>query len=64
MGGMSIAHWIVFLLVAISVTIPFVKILPRAGIPGWVGLLGLIPLVPLVFLWVLAFKRWPGDEPG
>ena len=63
MDGMSLAHWIIFLLVAVSLTVPFMKILPRAGIPGWIGIFGLIPFVPLVFLWVLAFKRWPGDQP-
>ena len=61
MGSMSILHWIIFLFVAASATIPFFRIFPRAGIPGWVGLFGLVPLMPFVFLWILAFKKWPGD---
>jgi hypothetical protein len=62
MGSMSIWHWLIFLFVAASTTVPFIKIFPRAGIPSWVGVFGLIPVVPLVFLWILAFKKWPGDQ--
>jgi hypothetical protein len=63
MGAFSVWHWIIFLAVLASVTVPFMRILPRAGIPGWVGVLGVIPLTPLIFLWILAFKKWPGDQP-
>ena len=62
MGSMSIWHWIVFAIFASSVTIPFMKIFPRAGIPGWVGVFGIVPLMPLVFLWLLALKNWPSDR--
>jgi len=43
------------------VIIPFWRILPRAGIPAPVALVAIIPLAPLVLLWVMAFKKWPGD---
>jgi hypothetical protein len=59
---MSIWHWIVVLCYLASITVPFFKIFPRAGIPGWVGLFGIIHLVALVFLWVLAFMKWPQDK--
>ena len=62
MGSFSVFHWLVMAIVAATVTIPFMKILPRAGIPGWVGIFGIVPVVPLVFLWVLALKRWPSDR--
>lgn len=61
---MSIWHWMVVLIYLASVTVPFIKIFPRAGIPGWVGILGIVPLVPLVFLWILAFMKWPQDKVG
>ena len=62
MGTLSIFHWLILAIVAATVTIPFMKILPRAGIPGWVGIFGIVPVVPLVFLWVLALKTWPSDQ--
>ena len=34
---------------------------PRAGWPSPLSLLMVIPLVNFVLLWVLAFKRWPGE---
>lgn len=62
MGGISLAHTIILLLVAAAVVIPFVKLLPRAGIPSWVAVFAFVPIGPLILLWVLAFKRWPGDS--
>ena len=62
MGSFSVFHWLVLAIFAATVTIPFMKILPRAGIPGWVGIFGIVPVVPLVFLWVLALKKWPSDR--
>lgn len=44
-----------------GLTIPFVKLFPRVGLPAWLGIFGFVPFVALIFLWVLAFKRWPGD---
>ena len=61
MGSFSIFHWLILAIVLATVTIPFAKIFPRAGIPGWVAIFGILPFVPLVFLWVLAFKTWPTD---
>jgi hypothetical protein len=58
----SIWHWLVALAYLASVTVPFFKIFPRAGIPGWVGPFDIIPLAPLVFLWVFAFMKWPQDK--
>ena len=59
---MSMWHWIIVLTYLASVTIPFYKIFPRAGVPGWFAFFGLIPFVPLVFLWALAFMKWPEDK--
>jgi hypothetical protein len=62
MGSLSIWHWLIVLIIIATAIIPYWKIFPRAGWPGPLALLMLVPLVNLVLLWVLAFKRWPGDE--
>jgi len=41
-----------------------VKIFPRAGLPGWIGIFGIVPFVPFVFLWMLAYRQWPQDKAG
>jgi hypothetical protein len=63
-GDLSIWHWIVVLGYLASVTVPFFKIFPRAGIPAWIGVFGVIPFVALIFLWMLAFMKWPQDNAG
>ena len=62
MGVLSTWHWLVLIVFIATATVPFFKIFPRAGIPAWVAVLGVLPIVPLIFLWVLAFKKWPGDK--
>lgn len=62
MGAISLAHLIILLVIAVAVVVPFTKLLPRAGIPSWVAVFALVPIGPLILLWVLAFKRWPGDS--
>jgi hypothetical protein len=59
---MSIWHWVIALIFFASCTIPFFKIFPRAGIPAWIGIFGVISFVPLLYLWVLAFMKWPEDK--
>ncbi len=61
-GGMSVTHWLIVLIILLAILIPFWKILPRAGIPAPVALVSLIPFGALILLWILAFKRWPGDS--
>ena len=63
MGSLSIWHWLLILIVIAAVIIPFWRILPRAGIPGWIGIFAILPGVALILLWILAFKSWPGDLP-
>lgn len=46
----------------LALIIPFWKIFPRADWPAPMALLMVIPLVNLVMLYVLAFKKWPGDQ--
>lgn len=59
---MSIWHWLIVLILCAAIVIPFWKLLPRAGIPGWVAIFSVVPFVALIFLWVLAFKKWPQDN--
>ncbi|TFL20314.1 hypothetical protein DR046_02520 [Jannaschia formosa] len=44
------------LILGALVVIPFWKLLPRFGMPSWLGLLAIFPLVALILLWVMAFK--------
>ena len=60
-GGPSFGGLIWLLIIAALTIVPFWKILPRAGLSPWLALVTIIPLGTLVLLWVLAFKRWPGD---
>ena len=60
-GGTGIGGFLMLLIVIALQVIPFWRILPRAGISSWVALVAVVPLGALVLLWVLAFKRWPGD---
>ena len=50
-----------FLVSAALLVVPFWMLLPRAGLaPQW-ALVAVIPLGAIVLLWILAFRRWPGD---
>jgi hypothetical protein len=64
LGNLSLWHWIIVLAYIASVTVPFFRIFPRAGIPAWIGVFGVVPFVPLIFLWMLAFMKWPQDDAG
>ena len=59
MGGMSIFHWIIVLVVLAVYLVPAVRIVQKAGYSGWWCVLLIIPLVNIVFLWIFAFARWP-----
>jgi hypothetical protein len=61
MIAMGMGQLLFLVLMGALVVVPFWRLLPRVGIPGWVGLFAIIPLVALVLLWIMAFKRWPGD---
>jgi hypothetical protein len=62
LGDLSFWHWLIPLGYIASVTVPFYKIFPRAGIPAWIAVFGVVPFVALTFLWMLAFMRWPQDD--
>jgi hypothetical protein len=47
---------IMILIMAVLLIVPFWRLLPRFGIPNWVGIFAIIPLVALILLWIMAFK--------
>lgn len=59
MGSFSIWHWLIVLVWLAVIGVPFWRIVRRTGNPAALSLLIFVPLVNLVFLWWLAFGRWP-----
>jgi uncharacterized membrane protein YhaH (DUF805 family) len=59
MGGLSIFHWLIVMLVLALYLVPVVKILQKAGYSGWWCLIVFVPLVNIVMLYVFAFANWP-----
>lgn len=47
---------------AVLLVVPLWMLLPRAGLPAPLALVGIIPFGAIVLLWVMALKRWPGDN--
>ena len=54
MGGNGLIFMLIF---AALIVIPFWRLLPKFGIPNWVGLFAFIPLGALVLLWMMAFRE-------
>ena len=59
MGGLSVFHLVIVIVVLILYFIPVVKILNKAGYSGWWSLLILVPLVNIIMFYVFAFADWP-----
>ncbi len=59
MGGLSVFHLVIVVVVLILYFIPVVKILNKAGYSGWWSLLILVPLVNIIMFYVFAFADWP-----
>jgi len=56
---------LIFMLVwIILIVLPFWKITSKAGYSGWLSLLILIPLANIIFLYFLAFSKWPSLSRG
>jgi hypothetical protein len=65
MGAFSSYHWLVIVAVAAIFMIPGARILSRAGYSQWWCLVFLVPGGFIVWLWVIAFVRWPtADRPA
>lgn len=59
MGGLSILHLLIVVVIPILYFLPIVKILQKAGYSGWWCLIVFIPLVNVVMFYVFAFANWP-----
>ena len=44
---------------ALVIVIPFWKITSKAGYSGWLSLLMIVPIVNLIYLYFIAFAKWP-----
>ncbi|KAA0575807.1 hypothetical protein FZ983_24920 [Azospirillum sp. B21] len=65
MGSFSIWHSIIVLLIfalfSMIWVVPFWRLFRRTGIPPMLSILAAIPFVAVIYLWVVAFKKWPSD---
>lgn len=62
MGTLSIWHWAIITTFAAVVAVPpFWRITVRSGRNGALSLVILlpIPLITVLYLWFIAFARWP-----
>jgi uncharacterized membrane protein YhaH (DUF805 family) len=59
MGGLSIFHWLIVVVVLAIYLIPAAVIVKKAGYSGWWCLILLVPLVNLIMIYVFAFANWP-----
>lgn len=55
-GGGPFMMLIMMLIMGLLIIVPFWRLLPRFGIPNWVGVFAIFPLIALILLWVMAFK--------
>jgi len=59
MGGLSILHLLIVIVILILYFLPIMKILQKAGYSGWWCLIVFVPLVNIVMFYVFAFANWP-----
>ena len=59
MGGLSILHLLIVIVILILYFVPIVKILQKAGYSGWWCLIVFVPLANVVMFYVFAFANWP-----
>jgi hypothetical protein len=60
--GFGFGQVLFFLIMLALVLYPAGRILRRLGLSPLWSLLTLFPLINVIFLWVLAFARWPLEE--
>lgn len=59
MGGLSILHLLIVVVILILYFLPIMKILQKAGYSGWRCLIVFVPLVNIIMVYVFAFANWP-----
>jgi len=60
--GFGFGQVLFFLIMLALVLYPAGRILRRLGLSPLWSLLTLFPLINVIFLWVLAFARWPLED--
>jgi len=58
-AGISVWQLIIMLIWVLVVVIPFWKITSKAGYSGWLSLLIIVPLVNVIYMYFIAFAKWP-----
>ena len=58
MGGFSLFHWIILLVVVLLWVVPIAKLYRRVGYNRWWALLAVLPPLGLLLVWFLAFAPW------
>ena len=64
MGGFSLVHSVILILMLAIVGVPVARILSRTGHSRWWCIVAFVPVLNLVGLWTLAYARWPAVERG
>ncbi len=59
MGGFSLWHWII-VIVVLALNLPAYWAIKKTGWSGWWFLILYLGPLGVIFLWVLAFAKWPG----
>ena len=62
--GMGAGGLLWMLIVGAIIVVPFWRLLPRYGVPNWVGLIAVFPLAAIVLLYVMAFREELGGKGG
>jgi uncharacterized membrane protein YhaH (DUF805 family) len=62
MGSFSIWHWLIVVIIVVSMVVPAWRIVSKAGFPGALSLLMLVPFVNIILYWVFAFIKWPVEK--
>jgi len=60
--GFGFGHALFFIIMLALVLYPAGRILRRLGLSPLWSVLTLFPFINLIFLWILAFARWPLEE--
>ncbi|WP_041358281.1 hypothetical protein [Nitrobacter hamburgensis] len=61
MGTFSLWHWLIAILLTIAIVTPFWKIFGRLRIPRILSVFAIVPFVSILYLWIIAYKKWPPD---
>ncbi|MEM9784833.1 MAG: hypothetical protein AAF899_20495 [Pseudomonadota bacterium] len=54
-------EWVQYVVLAVLLAVPMWRLLPRAGLSPYLSFVALLPFGIVALLWVMAFRRWPGD---